>query len=197
MRSPFLRLGVFAALLALGACRPSRPYVWLHELPLDSQSADRPIEPRDTVLLHVRDQPTLSGELVVRDDGQILQPLIGNIKVAGMTSGEASRQITERLRAMVVEPQVSLAVSRPAPVRVSVIGEVRNPGVYELARDRGVLAALAAAGWLTDYASKDGVYVVRAGDTGPRVRVRVPDLTSPEPRAASFRLRDGDAVVVE
>jgi protein involved in polysaccharide export with SLBB domain len=80
---------------------------------------------------------------------------------------------------------------------VSVIGELKAPGSYELSRDRSVAAALAAAGWLGDFAGKDRIYVLRRGPKDLSVRFRVADITNPGPSTARFRLRDGDVVVVE
>jgi polysaccharide export outer membrane protein len=81
---------------------------------------------------------------------------------------------------------------------VNVVGEVKTPGVYELARDRTVMAALAAAGWLTDFASKDRIFVIRTGgEQEQRIRFRARELTAPDPHSSTFRLRDGDVVVVE
>jgi protein involved in polysaccharide export with SLBB domain len=86
---------------------------------------------------------------------------------------------------------------KPAPVRVNVVGEVKTPGVYELGRDRSLLAALAAAGWVTDFASHDRIFVAKREAPLPRVRFRVRELTSPGPSVAAFRLSDGDVVSVE
>jgi hypothetical protein len=59
-----------------------------------------------------------------------------------------------------------------------------------------VAAALAAAGWLTEYADRDRIFVVRhEGDM--RVRFRAREVTSPDPAVARFRLSDGDVVVAE
>ena len=59
-------------------------------------------------------------------------------------------------------PQVTVARSaKPAPIRINVVGQVKTPGSFELTRDRSVTAALAAAGWLNEFAGDDDVYVLR------------------------------------
>ena len=65
-------------------------------------------------------------------------------------------------------------------------------------RGRGVIPALAAAGWLTEFADRDKIFVIRseAGAT-QRVRFRARELTAAEPHATGFRLKDGDVVVVD
>lgn len=190
---------VLAVGLSAANCRPAVPFVWVHDLPREGsgESGETTIEPLDTILVDVRDQPTLSGELVVREDGFVLQSTIGNVKVAGLTRQQAAAAVNEQLRGVVVNPRVTVWIVRRAPIRVNVIGEVRTPGVYELGRDRSLPGALAAASWLGEYAHADRVFVVRRGQTTPRIRFRVVDLTAAESRSAAFRLRDGDTVVVE
>lgn len=139
----------------------------------------------------------MSGEFVVRDDGGYLQPTLGSVVVQGMPPAQLADALMIRLRGIIVSPQVTVSVARSAPIRVSVVGEVKTPGSYDLTRDRGVTAALAAAGWLTDFATKDRIFVVRHGDADLRVRFRAQEITASEPHSASFRLRDGDVVVVE
>jgi polysaccharide export outer membrane protein len=185
-------------LVAIG-CVAERPFVWVSDLPPAAAEAQAQalIGVHDTIVVVVQNQPTLSGEFVVRDDGAYLQPMLGTTPVEGRAAGQIAAYLQGRLKDLVVNPQVSVSIARVAPVRVSVIGEVKTPGSYELSRDRGVIPALAAAGWLTDFAARDRVFVVRAGTDQPRIRFRVSELTAADAHAARFRLRDGDVVVVE
>jgi len=198
--APGVRFAVILALLGgllLAGCATQRPFVWVQDLPAQSAEGDTVIQPRDTILVHVRDQLPMSGEFIVREDGGYLQPSVGNVQVAGRTPVEVATELQTRLEGMIVKPQVGVSVARAAAVRVNVVGEVRTPGIYELARDRTVMSALAAAGWLTDFASRDGIFVLRHGNKETRVRFRAADLTAPGPEVSRFRLRDGDVVVVE
>ena len=116
-----------------------------------------------------------------------------------------AEELKVSLRGIIVDPDLNVTILKTAPVRIDVVGEVKTPGNYELTRDRGVVTALAAAGWLTDFARRDRVFVVRRGlrtptepaETEQRIRFSAEDLTTAEPHAARFRLRDGDVVVVE
>jgi polysaccharide export outer membrane protein len=177
----------------LGSCA-EHPYVWVSELPR-SADATGVIGPRDVIYVLVRNQAALSGEFTVRDDGAYAQPTLGNVFVVGKTPADVALELQARLKDMIVAPEVSVATLKVAPIRVDVVGEVKTPGVYELARDRGVIAALAAAGWLTEFARRDRIFVVRAAEK--RVRFEAAALTGAEPHAVSFRLHDGDVVVVE
>ena len=79
---------------------------------------------------------------------------------------------------------------------MSVVEEVTHPGPFEVDRGEGVLQALGRAGGFTEFASKDGIYVLRDKPT-ERVRFRYEDLVGGDERSLKFRLRDGDVVVVE
>jgi polysaccharide export outer membrane protein len=189
------RAAAIAVALLIG-CASEHPYVWIKDLP-PAPEPQPAIGGRDVIQVVVANQPSLSGEFTVRDDGSYLQPMVGNIPVVGKTPSVVGAELQIRLKDLVVDPLVAVSILRPAPVRVSVVGEVRNPGSYELARDRGVVPALAAAGWLTEFASRDRIFVVRAGYGDKRIRFRTGELTGPQPYAGRFQLRDGDVVVVE
>lgn len=192
-----IRAVVTAVLLVASGCAGHQPpYVWVQDLTAASGS-DPVIQPRDTIVVEVAEQPTMSGEFNVREDGHYLQPMAGSIRVAGLTPIQAGSVVAASLKRMVVDPRVSVFLLKPAPIRVSVVGEVKAPGSYEMTRERGVTAALAAAGWVSDFAHADRIYVLRGDDQQPRVRFRLKDLTAPEPHSAQFRLRDGDVILVE
>ena len=204
LRKLFARVTEQAALVALllfvglgvGACAHQEGFTWVTDLPLDTATTEPVVRPRDTLLVEVERQPALSGEFVVRDDGHYSQPMVGSINVAGQTARQVASVVTVALKEVVVTPVVRVWITKTPPVRISVVGEVKTPGPQELTRDRTVLAALAQAGWLTEFAHKDLVFVVRSGSS-ERVRFRVPDITRAEAHAARFRLGDGDVVVVE
>ena len=188
---------MLALLLAAGqGCAHDGRYAWVQDLPLQDLAGQPLVHPRDTILVEVEKQPTLSGEFMVRDDGHYTQPMVGSIAVAGKTSGQVATVVASALKTIVVTPAVSVWVAKVRPIRVSVVGEVRTPGTYELTRDRSVLAALAQSGWLTEFAHSDRIFVVRSGGA-ERVRFRVRDITAAEPHAAQFQLSDADVVVVE
>ncbi|MEO5769838.1 MAG: polysaccharide biosynthesis/export family protein [Polyangia bacterium] len=192
-----------ASLVALGVaatgCATERPFLWAKDAPpaLVAAEGEPVVHPRDTLMVHVMDQIPLSGEFVVREDGAYLHPTLGYVFVEGKTTAQVAALLQARLTNMVVNPRVTVAVSRRAPIRVNVVGEVKTPGIYELSRDRSLTAALAAAGWLTVFASSDRIFVVHPGEKEYRIRFKAQELTAPDPLSAQFRLRDGDVVVVE
>lgn len=186
------------ALLVVTSCAPPQPFVWASRLgkPEDQQAVYR-IGPGDEIYVLVADQQALSGTFLVGPDGGYIQPVVGNVAVNGLTTKEAAQQLTARLAGILVRPQVTISVTKRRPIRVSVIGEVQRPGRFELPYDDGILAALASAGGLTEFADRDSVYVVRREPHLLRIRFRLKDLAGPEAISARFRLNDSDVIVVE
>src|SRR5262249_34547353 len=129
-------------------------------------------------------------------DGKIAVPFLGDVEVRGKTPAAASRELAAHLKEYVVSPVVTISVEEPQPTAVSVLGEVTHPGTYTLDPSPGVLQALAAAGGFTDYANREGIYVVRRA-SAQRIRFTFSSLMHGEGRAAAFRLHAGDVVVVE
>ena len=92
---------------------------------------------------------------------------------------------------------VTVSLEEARPFSVAVMGELVKPGLYAVPPDAGVLQALAAAGGFNQYASKNRIYVVRDSPDRARIRFTYEQLTQAEGKAATFRLRPGDSVVVE
>jgi polysaccharide export outer membrane protein len=177
-------------------CAHEERFTWSVDMPLADPVGEPVLQPRDTILVEVEKQAALSGEFVVREDGHYAQPMVGSVRVAGQTTRQVADAVAAALKDVVVTPVVRVWITKTPPIRVSVVGEVKTPGPFEMNRDRTLFAALAQAGWLTEFAHTDRVFVVRAG-SGERIRFRVRDITAAEPHAARFQLADADVVVVE
>jgi polysaccharide export outer membrane protein len=193
-----LALTAVIALGGLVGCVTEGTFVWVQDLPIaDAQPGPPIIGPRDTILVDVRNQAALSGEFLVGDGGDYRQPNLGPLHVAGKSTQAVMVELEGLLKQMIVNPQVMVSIVKVGTVRVNVVGEVKTPGAYELSRGRGVLPALAAAGWMNEFARRDHIFVLRGSAPQTRIRFRTRELTSAEPHAARFLLEDGDVVVVE
>ncbi|MBX3190055.1 MAG: polysaccharide biosynthesis/export family protein [Labilithrix sp.] len=191
-----LALGALIALFAV-ACGGTGPYVWVESLPPESARAnDVVIQDGDILNVRVFNQDPLSTRERVRSDGRISIPVIGEVVARGKRPAQLAGEIQERLKDIVKVPSVIVTLEQPAELKVSVVGEVRNSGVFQLDPGSNVLHALAAAGGLTDYADSDKIFVLRRS-MPQRVRFRFSDLRSHEARSVAFTLQAGDVVVVE
>jgi polysaccharide export outer membrane protein len=149
------------------------------------------------LLIRVFNQPDMSARSKVRDDGKISIPFLNDVVAAGFTPNALAGQLQQRLKEFINAPVVTISLEEARPFSVSVLGEVNKPGVYPVPMGAGVLQALAAAGGFTQYASRDRIFVVRETPTRARIRFQFDELTQAEGKAATFRLRAGDTVVVE
>lgn len=158
-----------------------------------------PMGPGDSVTLHVFGQPDMDTVLGVADDGSIRVPLAGAIQVGGLSPETAARRVEKAFKdgGFFVDPHVTLTVTQSLSQRVSVLGEVRQPGRYPVDARTSIIDLLAQAGGETEFAS-DTVYVLRNDATGAvkRYPVNLKGLTDPGASAPTQLLRAGDSVFV-
>jgi polysaccharide biosynthesis/export protein len=123
------------------------------------------IAPGDLLHIQVADTPEMSEDARVTDRGMVPIVGIGDVKVAGLTPGDAAAVVHDRLvdSHYLNHPQVSVIVEEFATQQVSVIGEVKASGSYAIATPRPILAVLALAGGLTPEANRH-ILVERQGD---------------------------------
>jgi len=119
------------------------------------------IRERDVLKINVYEHPDLSVSLRVSSDGTITFPLLGTIKVAGLSEKEVQEKITRMLAdGYIVNPQVSVLVEEYKDF-VYVTGEVKKPGAYQYEEGMNVLKAVTLAGGFTDKASKGRIKIIR------------------------------------
>jgi polysaccharide export outer membrane protein len=136
----------------------------------------------------------------VRSDGKVSLPMVNDVVAAGKTPSSLGAELQVRLKEYINTPVVTVSLEEMRPLLISVLGEVARPGVVTLDPGSGVLQGLAAAGGLTDFANKDGLFVLRKmpGEAAPsRIRFTWDSLTRGEGKGARFALVPGDIVVAE
>jgi polysaccharide export outer membrane protein len=133
--------------------------------------------PGDIIQVHVFKEPDLSVEAVpVRPDGKISLPLVNELPASGKTSRQLTDEITRKLAEYMASPVVTVVVKEVNSAQVSVIGEVKNPGMYKLTNRATVLDAVALAGGFTEYAKRSKVTVIRDGPSGQtNIKLNVED----------------------
>lgn len=197
MRALIAAVAASLVLSALPACGTTGPYVWVDSLPATATStSDVIVQDGDILNVRVFNQEPLSTRERVRSDGKIAMPVIGEIIARGKRPAQLAAEIQDRLKSVVVAPSVSVIMEQTGEMKVSVVGEVRNSGVFAIEPGANVLHALAAAGGLSDYADHDKIFVVRKS-LPQRVRFKYSDLRSADPKSVGFTLQNSDVVVVE
>jgi polysaccharide export outer membrane protein len=137
--------------------------------------------------------PTANGYLV-DGSGNIQLPLIGAVKVDGLTTRMANDTITKKLEKYIESPSVKLNIQN---FRVTILGEVARPGMYYISSEKMTITdALAMAGDLTIYGRRENIMIIRE-ENGKKNFVTI-DLTSRMLFGSSYYcLHSNDIVYVE
>lgn len=119
-------------------------------------------------LLHITvfRESDLEQHVRVKDSGEVDLDLAGTVKVAGLTASQAAHAIAQQYKDghYLNYPQVSVLIEEYATQKISVLGQVKNPGAFTLAAPRNLLDVLALAGGLTEVADRK-ITVLRADKT--------------------------------
>lgn len=131
---------------------------------------------------------------LVNNDGDIEFPILGTIKVGGLTREDVTRKLQVRISEYVKDPIINLRIVN---YKVSVVGEVNNPGAYTINSDRlTVLEAIAMAGDMTLFGKRENVLIIRE-NRGVKETIRL-DLTKPDFISSPYYyLTQNDVVYVE
>ena len=154
-----------------------------------------PLVRGDSVSIQVFGQDAING--YVGEDGMIDLPLVGNIKVAGLSPVEAAARIAKALKdgGYFVDPHVTVLLTQPR--LVSVLGEVQNSGRYPINPHTTIMDLLAQAGGVKETASEVG-YVLRSDDNGhiTRYPIKLNGLTDLKDALPTPTLLGGDSLLV-
>ena len=121
----------------------------------------------DKVRVTVFNEKDLSGEYDVNDQGLVALPLIGQVKVGGLSIADAQQVITDRYgKNYLVNPRVTVEVLNYRPFFI--LGEVKSPGSYPYVNGMTVVNAIALAGGYTPRANKGRVTIKHATDATGR-----------------------------
>ena len=163
----------------------------------DPALAGYTIGEQDVLDIDVWQEKELSGPAVVRPDGKITMPLVGEIYVVGMTPVQLQGELTKRLEPFVTVPQVSVSVHEINSRKVYVMGQVAHEGVFRINSTTTVSQILVQAGGLREYAKKSKIYVLR-NINGKQVRLpfNYNSFIKGQKNGQDFVLKPGDTVVV-
>ena len=121
------------------------------------------IQPGDELEFNVFSLPATEKKFIVRVDGGFYHPVIGEVKAAGLTLKELQANVSKRLSKELKNPTFELGLTNYAKSEVSVLGEVKNQGKFQILPGATVLDVLAQAGGLGEKADPESATLVRAG----------------------------------
>lgn len=153
----------------------------------------------DKIKITVFQEPDLETETRISKSGHIVFPLLGSIKLSGKSVDTAVREITEKLNEdFIINPQVTITVMEYAKERVTVLGQVQQPGAIEIP-DEGrldVLGAIAMAGGYTKIADPGRITLRRSVGGKEKVYKINGKRLAKDKDAKAFYVRPNDIIDV-
>lgn len=174
---------ICCATLAVGCSSSASSY---NRMPGPQPEVTDPrLQPGDIVRVQIWREPELNGEFTVDPDMEVVLPLVGTFRVDGMSSVEVIDGVTEAYGRYLRNPSIDITVLR----RISVQGEVRNPGLFPVSATLSIADLIAAAGGLTSNADANKIRLVREGQV-VEVSLRPESIVERSP------IRSGDQILV-
>lgn len=141
------------------------------------------------------DELTTRGQL--SGDGTISMPLIGSVRLEGLTTDQAAAAITRKLAdGYLVKPEVSVSIETRIRKTVTILGQAQRPGVFELPAHRQLtlVEAIGMAGGVTRIANGKKISLKRLAGGGRVEIVNLADITTG--KGSDIPLRDGDVITI-
>ncbi len=157
------------------------------------------LQPGDLVDIQVYMEDKMNRLLRISGSGTITFPLVGNIKIAGLSLEQAEQKLAERLTSYIKQPQVSMLVKEYGNKTVYVLGQVSKPGSIQIPpeKDLTVLEAITSVGGFTDVANTSKVRILRVEDGKQKnMDVDVSQITKQGNKSLDIALQPGDVVFV-
>ncbi|MEQ9484542.1 SLBB domain-containing protein [Coleofasciculus sp. F4-SAH-05] len=163
----------------------------------------------DRIRLDILEVPQYSGEYQIPPGGSLNLPLVGSVRLEGLTEQQAAQAISARYQSVIKRPLVTVILLSPRPLNLSVSGEVNRPGSYTLSFTGGVgndpgvqyptvTQAIQQAGGVTLSANIRNVQVRRRQQfgSGAVTTVNLWEFIQTGNQRQNVLLRDGDTVFV-
>ncbi len=157
------------------------------------------LQPGDLVDIQVYMEDNMNRVLRLNGNGSLTFPLVGNIKLAGLTLEQAEQRLAGRLMAYIKNPQVSMLVKEYGNKTVYVLGQVSKPAAIQIPPEKQmtVLEAITSVGGFTDIANTSKVRVLRVTNGKQKsIDVDVTQITKQGNKSMDIALQPGDVVFV-
>ncbi|MDT8273857.1 MAG: polysaccharide biosynthesis/export family protein [Desulfomonilia bacterium] len=162
---------------------------------LSAQVADYSIGPTDLLEISVWGEDNISRQVIVRSDGFISLPLVGDIKAAEKTPSQLQEDIEKALLAYIKDPRCAVIVIEPRSKRFYIDGQVTRPGQYTLDTDMSLVQVISMAGGFTEWAKRKSIVILR--NEGAKQKRFTVDYTKIIKGAIEdLSIRPGDTIIV-
>jgi polysaccharide export outer membrane protein len=219
--SPFLKIAFIFSFLIFQSCASRKTIAYLQDIDGNTNSAKalsyEPVLKNDDLLsiivsaedpeiTYMFNIPQIQGNYKVSENqdgiktylinnkGEIEFPVLGKIKLAGLTRDQAVEKLSEKIKPYITNPTINLRILN---YKISVLGEVNKPGSYTINSERiTLLEAIANAGDLTIYGKRNNILIIREKD-GNKTYNRIDITKSDFINSDFYYLTQNDVIVVE
>ena len=147
----------------------------------------------DVLYVLVWREQDLSGDKVVRPDGKISLPLIGELQASGLTPDQLGKEITEALSKLINSPEVTVSLMAVNSKKYFIDGEVNKPGEYKLVTPTTVLEALSICGGFREFAKTTKIRILRGADS---LKFNYKEVSHGKKMEQNVYLESGDHIIV-
>ncbi|MFQ5451039.1 MAG: polysaccharide biosynthesis/export family protein [Nitrospinaceae bacterium] len=161
--------------------------------PIINQNNPFYLGPEDLIIISVWGNKELTTEMPVRPDGKISVPLIGDVMAQGLTPVQLKDKITERLRTYVTDASVTVIVKEINSIKISVAGEVKEPGTYQINRPITLLHVFSIVKGFTEKADLKTSYLLR---NGKKLNIDIYALVKEDDFTQNIWLKPNDLIFI-
>ncbi len=156
------------------------------------------VQPGDILEVNVWKEEGLLQEVLVRPDGGISFPLVGDFKAQGLSLEQIQKKISDALSTYISDPVVTVSAKQLLGNRIYVIGKVNKPDQYLMTSKIDVMQALSMAGGMTPFASVNNIVILRRDNTGKQkaIEFEYGDVEDGDDLEQNIILQSGDVIVV-
>jgi polysaccharide biosynthesis/export protein len=147
----------------------------------------------DILGIQVWREPDFSRQVIVRPDGKVTMPLIGELQASGLTPDQLATSLSESLSKYLNNPQVIVAVLQVNSKKYYITGEVMKPGSFPLVVPTRVMEALTAGGGFRDFANTKKIVVLRKGQ---RLKFNYKEVIKGKNSEQNIFIENGDYIIV-
>jgi len=168
--------------------------------PVDETVPAAPVDPKsyvigaeDQLMVRVWREPEVSAAVIVRPDGKITLPLIGEVQAGGQTPERLTDTITEKLSEFLNRPEVMVSVTAIRSKKYYLTGQVNRTGAFPLVVPTTVLEALSGAGGFQQWANRKNIVILRGSE---RFKFNYKEVIEGKNLSQNIYLENGDHIIV-
>ncbi len=147
----------------------------------------------DVLFIRVWREADFTAPYIVRPDGKISLPLVGDLQAAGLTPERLADQIEQALAEFINKPDVTVSLQQVNSKKFYITGQVFRPGEFPLIVPTRIFDALSNAGGFRDFANRKKIIIMRGND---RLKFNYNDILKGKNLEQNIFLENGDTIVI-